>query len=68
VKTVKSLDIPCYISPTTSDISRISAPAIKIGPGNSVRSHTADEFIYLAEIDAAVKYYKMILEKLIENS
>jgi acetylornithine deacetylase len=64
VKTVKSLDIPCYISPTTSDISRISVPAIKIGPGNSIRSHTADEFIYLAEIDAAVKCYKIILEKL----
>ncbi|MDR2382847.1 MAG: M20/M25/M40 family metallo-hydrolase [Prevotellaceae bacterium] len=64
VKTVKSLDIPCYISPTTSDISRISVPAIKIGPGNSSRSHTADEFICLAEIDAAVKDYKTILEKL----
>jgi acetylornithine deacetylase len=66
VKTVKSLDIPCYISPTTSDISRIHVPAIKIGPGNSLRSHTADEFIYINEIESAVKYYKMIVEKLID--
>jgi acetylornithine deacetylase len=66
VKTVKSLDIPCYISPTTSDISRIRVPAIKIGPGNSLRSHTADEFIYINEIETAVKQYKLILEKLIK--
>jgi acetylornithine deacetylase len=64
VKTVKSLNIPCYISPTTSDISRIHVPAIKIGPGNSARSHIADEFIYIAEIETAVKQYKTLLEKL----
>jgi acetylornithine deacetylase len=64
VKTVKSLGIPCYISPTTSDISRIDVPAIKIGPGNSIRSHTADEFIYLDEIHNAVKRYSEILLEL----
>ncbi|MDR2026379.1 MAG: M20/M25/M40 family metallo-hydrolase [Prevotellaceae bacterium] len=64
VKTVKSMGIPCYISPTTSDISRIDVPAIKIGPGDSVRSHTADEFIHIEEIETAVKTYGEILEKL----
>jgi acetylornithine deacetylase len=64
VRTAKSLDIPCYISPTTSDISRISVPAIKIGPGNSTRSHTADEFIYISEIGNAVTIYQSLLEKL----
>jgi acetylornithine deacetylase len=67
VKTVKTLDIPCYISPTTSDISRINVPAIKMGPGNSIRSHTADEFIYIEEIEAAVKKYSAVLEKLAEH-
>jgi acetylornithine deacetylase len=64
VKTAKSLDISCYVSPTTSDISRIHVPAIKMGPGNSVRSHTADEFIFIEEIETAVKQYGAFLEKL----
>jgi acetylornithine deacetylase len=64
VQTAKSLGIPLYISPTTSDISRISVPAIKIGPGSSTRSHTADEFIYISEIENAVTTYLAILEKL----
>jgi acetylornithine deacetylase len=64
VKTAKNLDIPCYISPTTSDISRINVPAIKMGPGNSVRSHTAEEFIFIEEIESAVKQYETLLEKL----
>jgi acetylornithine deacetylase len=66
MKTVKNMDIPCYISPTTSDISRIHVPAIKMGPGNSVRSHTADEFIYLEEIESAVEKYGAFLKKLAE--
>jgi acetylornithine deacetylase len=35
-----------------------------MGPGDSVRSHTADEFIRIEEIDDAVKKYGMFLEKL----
>ncbi|MDR1340875.1 MAG: M20/M25/M40 family metallo-hydrolase [Prevotellaceae bacterium] len=64
VKTAESLNIRRYISPTTSDISRINVPAIKMGPGNSVRSHTADEFIHVEEIEAAVKEYHRFLEEL----
>jgi acetylornithine deacetylase len=64
VKTAESLNIQCYVSPTTSDISRINVPAIKMGPGNSIRSHTANEFIYIEEIETAVKLYKTFLEKL----
>ncbi|MDR0384754.1 MAG: M20 family metallo-hydrolase [Prevotellaceae bacterium] len=67
VETAKKLNIPRYISPTTSDISRICVPAIKMGPGNSVRSHTADEFIYIEEINSAVKQYEIFLEKLGEQ-
>jgi acetylornithine deacetylase len=64
VKTAKRLNIACYISPTTSDISRISVPAIKMGPGNSARSHTADEYIYINELDDAVNKYSALLEEL----
>ncbi|MDR1169960.1 MAG: M20/M25/M40 family metallo-hydrolase [Prevotellaceae bacterium] len=66
VKTANNLDIPCYISPTTSDISRIHVPAVKMGPGNSLRSHTADEFICIDEIITAVEKYETFLEKLAE--
>jgi acetylornithine deacetylase len=37
-----------------------------MGPGNSARSHTADEFIYVEEIETAVKQYGIFLEKLEE--
>lgn len=67
-KTAKKLNIPCYISPTTSDISRINVPAIKMGPGNSARSHTADEFIYIAEIEDAVGKYTAFLKEFLFNA
>ncbi len=46
-----------YGSPTTSDKALMPFPALKIGPGDSARSHTADEFIYLAEIEQGIKEY-----------
>ncbi|MDR0560626.1 MAG: M20 family metallo-hydrolase [Prevotellaceae bacterium] len=63
-KTAKKLNIPCYVSPTTSDISRISVPAVKMGPGESARSHTADEFIHIAEIENAIDGYANFIEQL----
>lgn len=53
----------CYGSPTTSDKALMPFPALKIGPGDSARSHTADEFIYLDEIRAGVTGYISLLEK-----
>lgn len=53
----------CYGSPTTSDKALMPFPALKIGPGDSARSHTADEFIYLEEISAGVAGYISLLEK-----
>lgn len=44
-------------SPTLSDQALISFPTIKLGPGDSARSHTADEFIYWKEISEAVPTY-----------
>ncbi|MDR3133519.1 MAG: M20/M25/M40 family metallo-hydrolase [Prevotellaceae bacterium] len=51
------LGIPAYISPTTSDWMRLDIPAIKMGPGDSARSHTADEFVYLREIEEGINGY-----------
>ncbi len=54
-----------YGSPTMSDQALINAPSIKIGPGDSARSHTADEFIYVAEIEEAIEKYISILQEVL---
>jgi acetylornithine deacetylase/succinyl-diaminopimelate desuccinylase-like protein len=54
-----------YGSPTTSDAALISAPVLKCGPGDSARSHTADEFIYLKEIKEGINTYIKILEEVV---
>ncbi|WP_143305266.1 M20 family metallo-hydrolase [Chitinophaga vietnamensis] len=51
-----------YGSPTTSDQALIPATSVKMGPGDSARSHTADEFIYLEEIRAGIDSYIKLLE------
>ena len=47
----------CYGSPTTSDKALMPFPALKTGPGDSARSHTADEFIFIEEIGEGIKGY-----------
>jgi len=54
-----------YGSPTTSDQALIPATSIKIGPGDSARSHTADEYIYLHEIREGIDTYIKLLEQII---
>jgi len=54
-----------YGSPTLSDQSVLPCPSLKLGPGDSKRSHTADEFIYLAEIKEGIKIYIELLEKVL---
>lgn len=56
-----------YGSPTTSDKALMPFPALKMGPGDSARSHTADEFIYLEEIEKGIEDYTKILEYIITN-
>lgn len=51
-------------SPTTSDQAVMPFPSVKIGPGNSARSHSADEFIYLSEIREAIDTYVRLLDGL----
>ena len=38
-------------------------PALKMGPGDSARSHTADEYIYIREIESGIDVYISLLEK-----
>lgn len=51
-----------YGSPTTSDQSLLDISSVKIGPGDSARSHTADEFIYVDEIREGIELYVKMLE------
>lgn len=52
----------CYGSPTSSDKALMTFPALKCGPGDSARSHTADEFIFLTEIKDGIEGYVKMLE------
>ncbi|WP_299665677.1 M20 family metallo-hydrolase [uncultured Polaribacter sp.] len=54
-----------YGSPTLSDQSVLSCESLKLGPGDSTRSHSADEFIYLAEIEEGIKIYIELLNRVI---
>lgn len=56
--------IKIYGSPTTSDQAIIPFNSVKMGPGDSSRSHTANEFIYKSEITAGIKIYIELLEEL----
>ncbi|WP_034256965.1 M20 family metallo-hydrolase [Adhaeribacter aquaticus] len=57
-----------YGSPTTSDQALISVPSLKMGPGQSGRSHTADEFIYLHEIKEGIDIYIKLLSQVVYGS
>ena len=50
-----------YGSPTLSDQAALSCPSLKLGPGDSTRSHSADEFIYIAEIEEGIQIYVELL-------
>ncbi len=64
-KLAKSKGINIYGSPTTSDQAIISCASIKMGPGDSARSHTADEYIYKSEIISGIERYIELLDELI---
>lgn len=64
VAAAKRLNIPLYGSPTTSDQALIPVPSVKMGPGDSARSHTADEFIHVAEIVKGIDTYIALLNEL----
>lgn len=54
-----------YGSPTTSDKALMKFPALKIGPGDSARSHTADEYIFVEEVSKGIETYIELLKKIL---
>lgn len=54
-----------YGSPTMSDQALLPIPSLKVGPGDSARSHSADEFIYVNEIEAGIHFYIDLLNGLL---
>ena len=54
-----------YGSPTLSDQAALSCQSVKLGPGDSTRSHSADEFIYVSEIEEGIAIYITLLNQVI---
>jgi len=61
VKAGQLLGRTLYGSPTMSDQALMNFPSFKMGPGDSARSHTADEFIFLSEIEEGIDLYIQLL-------
>lgn len=60
-----SLGLPAVGSPTLSNQALCRFPSVKIGPGDSPRSHTADEYVDVADIGKAVEIYVNLLNQLV---
>lgn len=65
VKAGIALGRKTYGSPTTSDQALLDIPSLKIGPGDSARSHMADEFIYVDEIEQGINLYIQLISKIV---
>jgi acetylornithine deacetylase len=68
VRAGKNLGRKTYGSPTTSDKALMPFPALKMGPGDSARSHTADEFIFTGEIREGIELYIRLVEQLVNGN
>lgn len=68
VKAGIELGMTTYGSPTLSDQAMLNCPSIKLGPGDSTRSHTADEFIYIKEIEDGIEMYIKLLSKFLRSN
>lgn len=67
VATAVELGSKAFVSPTTSDMSQMAFPSLKLGPGDSARSHTADEYINLSEIEQGIDFYTRFIARLAEK-
>jgi acetylornithine deacetylase len=65
VRAGTSLGRTHYGSPTTSDKALMPFPALKIGPGDSARSHSADEYIFIEELKEGIDLYIKLLEQIV---
>ena len=61
VQKIISLGGKPFGSPTLSDQALMPFPSLKMGPGQSSRSHTADEYIEIKEIEEAIEFYLKVL-------
>ena len=61
IKKCVALDMQPFGSPTLSDQALMPFPSVKLGPGESSRSHTADEYIKVSEIRSAIETYNRLL-------
>jgi acetylornithine deacetylase len=62
VQRAQALGIPIFGSPTLSNMALLSCPKVKFGPGDSARSHTADEYIHIHEIEQAITLLKEFIK------
>ena len=67
-KAAEALGIGTFSSPTTSDWMRITCDAIKMGPGDSSRSHKKDEFVFVREIEDGIQTYIRFIDYLKDSS
>lgn len=65
IQRAQALGIPIYGSPTMSNMALLACPKVKFGPGDSSRSHTANEYIHIHEIEQAIITLKKLI---IQNS
>ena len=65
VQAAKALDTETFGSPTMSDQALMPFPTVKIGPGDSNRSHMPDEYVFVDEIREGIMGYLMLLNKVI---
>ena len=59
-----NMGLESYGSPTCSDRALMDFPALKIGPGDSARSHMADEYIFIDEIKDGIQKYVQLLQNM----
>ena len=64
VSAARAVGRQTFVSPTTSDRTLMPFPSLKMGPGESSRSHSADEFILVDEINQALGIYENYIEQL----
>lgn len=64
VQAAMDLGRKTFVSPTTSDMALMPFPSLKMGPGQSARSHMADEYVLLSEIEEGITIYRQFIAQL----
>lgn len=67
VKSGLALGRTTYGSPTTSDQALLNIPSLKVGPGDSARSHMADEYVHINEVEEGIELYIKMLEPVLKG-